>query len=91
MGVSLRGFWNQFANLSCSVKSVFQVFFNIANVFDCMIQGMTKAVYEPAFFIDTFNLCLDTRTLSRHSAGSILWLSIATQKVKKVTQNNFLK
>ena len=56
-----------------------------------MIQGMTIAVYEPAFFIDTFNLCLDTRTLSRHSAGSILWLSMATQKIKKVTQNNFLK
>ena len=91
MGVSLRGFRNQFANLSCSVKSVFQAFQNVANIFDCKIQCMPVAVCEKAFFIDIFNSCLDTRTLSRHNAGSFVTLSTATQEAETVTQNNFLK
>ena len=56
MGVSLRGFRNQFVNLSYSVKSVFQAFYNIANVFDSKIQCIPVAVCEQAFFIDIFNI-----------------------------------
>ena len=85
------GFRNQFVNLSCIVKSVFQAFYNIANVFDCKIQCIPVAVVEQAFLIDIFNLCWDTRTLSRHSAGFIVTLSTATQKAATVIQNNFLK
>ena len=50
MSVSLSGFRNQFADLSCIVKSVFQTFYNIAKVFDCKIQCMPLAVCEQAFF-----------------------------------------
>ena len=90
MGVSLRRFCKQFGNLSCSVKSVFQAFYNTANVFDCKIQCMRVAVYEQASFIDIFNLCRDTRA-HQDSAGSIVTLFTATQKAETVTQNNFLK
>ena len=44
------GFRNQFVNLSCIVKSVFQAFYNIANVFDSKIQCMPVAVCEQALF-----------------------------------------
>ena len=50
MSVSLSGFRNQFADLSCIVKNVFQTFYNIAKVFDCKIQCMPLAVCEQAFF-----------------------------------------
>ena len=44
------GFRNQFVNLSCIVKSIFQAFYDIANVFDCKIQCMAVAVCEQALF-----------------------------------------
>ena len=59
MGVSLRGFCNQFANLSCSFKSVFQVFYNIATFFDRKIQCMPVAVCEQAFLLISL-ICAET-------------------------------
>ena len=60
MGVSLSGFRNRFANLSCIVKSVFQAFYNIAKVFDCKIQCMPLAVCEQAFFLLLSLICTKT-------------------------------
>ena len=53
MGVSLRGFRNQFANLS-------QAFYNIANVFECKNQCMPVAVCEQAIFLLTSLICAET-------------------------------
>ena len=69
MSVSLRGFRNQFANLSCSVKSVFQAFYNILNVFDCKIQYMPVAVCEQAFFLLISLICAE---IPEHSPGIVL-------------------